>query len=156
MRLARAAGILEGEGYFALRANGTTPVIRCQMTDEDTVKELFDLFGGRVYSYPPQQVHHKPSWLWQLQGEQARQVMVDLRPFLFERRGAAVDAVLRVAGPLHEARVLREEALVKAVEAYRSGQGTIRKVAADHNVAYSTLKRRLAGPQLNNMRACRN
>lgn len=48
-RRIRAAGLLDGEGSFTTKTNSSAPRITCQMTDEDTMREFHDLFGGYLY-----------------------------------------------------------------------------------------------------------
>lgn len=142
-RVVRAAGILDGEGTFSLRKNGTTPVLRCQMTDEDIILELQDLFGGKVYVAGKQKEHHKQSWIWQLQGAKALESMLMMKPYLFKRRTSQVERVEAAAQGVVDRRDQRRSVVLAAVLDYRTGTTTLRKCAKDHSIAVSTLQKGL-------------
>jgi hypothetical protein len=88
------AGLLEGEGSF-YAINGRTPCISIQMTDEDVVRRVARLFGGRaVMGRAGQREHHKPSWTTRVRGNPAADLMRMLQPLMGQRRRQQIDAAL--------------------------------------------------------------
>lgn len=49
--IAYLAGIVDGEGYIAIRKNGNRyqPIVKVGMTDKEVVETLAETFGGFVY-----------------------------------------------------------------------------------------------------------
>lgn len=94
------AGIVEGEGSIFLhpRKDRPRPQPRVQagMTDEDIIRRMQALAGGRVYG---PYVHEgrlgkKPRWEWHMYGGSAVQLIRTIRPWLGVRRGERADAVI--------------------------------------------------------------
>lgn len=109
--LAWLAGIVEGEGNINVHTTHKVrggerraypyPQLRVRMTDEDVVRrcaEVAQEYGGGVYgpwsSKQEGKLHHKPSWQFTITGEPARRLLLDLLPYLGERRSAKVREVL--------------------------------------------------------------
>ena len=92
------AGLLEGEGAFCL-ANGTITV-QLGMTDEDVVKRAACLVGNPHIGkqYDKRKPSYKPHFRWTLCGDKAKAVMVEILPYMGERRSKRIDELLA----LHE------------------------------------------------------
>lgn len=98
VEIAWAAGILEGEGCFSVfkrkdRPNTTTCSIHLEMTDEDIIRRVRDVFNvgtvnirqnvtGRSDKRP-----RKVSWIWSVQNKTGvRSVLEAVLPYLGDRR----------------------------------------------------------------------
>jgi hypothetical protein len=102
--IAWLAGIVEGEGsIFAHRQtkNGHVyvyPVLVVGMTDLDIIERLYSITGvGRIMGpYGPyDKPIHKPKWQWKVNRTmETRQLLELIRPYMGERRGAKIAAVL--------------------------------------------------------------
>ncbi|KKL70718.1 hypothetical protein LCGC14_2102090 [marine sediment metagenome] len=87
--IAWLAGLLEGEGYFALYKK-KYPVIRVTMTDEDTIIKAANIWKANTEVY-----HYKNLWRTEITGALAIQWMMTLFPYLGERRREAVTEVVK-------------------------------------------------------------
>lgn len=93
-----ASGILEGEGCFSFfkrkeRLNTASIAIHCEMTDEDTINTLHNVFkegsvvkrlnmSGRRDTRP-----RKPTWIWSVQNKNGvLNVLLQVMPYLHSRR----------------------------------------------------------------------
>lgn len=92
------AGLIDGEGYISIRAQTTgvcRPMVRVNMTCEETVRRLHDHFGGyfgkKAVEVRP---NRKPQWTWEATFKNAHNVCEALRPYLVTK-AAAADAVLQ-------------------------------------------------------------
>jgi hypothetical protein len=108
--LAWVAGLLEGEGCFSTSkrtktGGGYQLSITCNMTDEDVLIRLHNILGvGSVRGpYKKGKEHHKPQWCFTIRRmEDAKEVMLAIRPWMLSRRQARIDELLA----LEEARAL--------------------------------------------------
>jgi hypothetical protein len=80
------AGILDGEGCISLHGRNAergylTPAIQVTNTDERLIDWLRQ-FGGRVYARHDARVTRKPSWTWCCFGAVARELLVEVEPYL--------------------------------------------------------------------------
>jgi len=139
-RVIRAAGILEGEGTFRTASGRHAPIVACQMTDLDVLEELQALFGGSLVSTKAIQSHHKPAWVWTVQGDVAEAVMTQVYPYMFNRRREAIDKALAT---WHARKSVLESQRLKgeqAGRAYLNGEGSLRKIATRFGVSYETVR----------------
>lgn len=96
VQCAWAAGIIEGEGCFIFskdkRSNYHTTAVQVEMTDEDIIKRLQNLFGGTIVSsdYPSKLLKNpngKPSWRWKVMRQiDVFNCLLRIMPYLGERR----------------------------------------------------------------------
>lgn len=100
--IAWLAGLLEGEGYFALqerRPGRFYPVLRLSMTDEDVVRRAAVLMGTtKVHHIHPPSMRRKgwqPQHAVILHGDAAIAVMLQIYEYMGERRRGAIDSVLQ-------------------------------------------------------------
>lgn len=105
--VAWVAGLLEGEGCFFITWSQTRVgeyprmQLRCCMTDEDIVRKLYSMVGGKV-SGPIQKKKvsadgqlPKLQWLWVMgRRNGAEDLMKRIRPYMGTRRGAKIDEIL--------------------------------------------------------------
>ena len=84
------AGLLEGEGYFFPEKeveNRTNPLgITLQMTDEDIVSRVADLFGVKYHLIKARKDNWKDSYQCCKRGAGALKIMKELKPLMGERR----------------------------------------------------------------------
>lgn len=85
------AGVFEGEGSFGfwgkLLKNNRFFKIQVRMTDEDIVLRFVDFFRlGSINVYTPKTLHHKKTFKWQVSGDKAMEVMLQMAPYLGIRR----------------------------------------------------------------------
>jgi hypothetical protein len=149
LRIARAAGILEGEGCFRTVSGRHSPIVACQMTDLDVLEELQDLFGGTLHTANRAEAHYKPVWVWTVQGDLAQSVMEQVRPFLFRRRREAIDKALATWQARKDVLEVRRVNGEKAGNAYLRGEGSLRQIAKRFDVSYETVRQyadRLSSP----------
>lgn len=95
------AGLLEGEGCFTPKSRklrdrtSFNPLIQVTSTDRDVLERLVSLVGGRIGGpYPTRRETHRPTYQWQFAGERARELMVLVRPLMFERRQKQIDIAI--------------------------------------------------------------
>jgi hypothetical protein len=93
--IAWAAGLIEGEGSFAMA--GRTPKIAVNMIDRDIIERLAVILGGRVYGpYDRSHVNlaHHPIWRTQVNGPSSAGWMMTLFALLGIRRREQVRRTL--------------------------------------------------------------
>jgi hypothetical protein len=100
--LAWLAGLLEGEGSFMrpIPSAPRLPIVQLQMTDRDVVERAARLMGLSTWRNKSlkREDHGKDCWATRVNGTRARELMIQLRPLMGERRQAQIDAAL--AGPV--------------------------------------------------------
>lgn len=99
--LAWLAGILEGEGSFIVVRNHVGgkiylyPMIEVNMTDQDIIVRVSDMFGTKPYGpFQQRQGRRKPFWRACVSGSPAANLMNQLLPVMGERRSAQVVSAL--------------------------------------------------------------
>ena len=87
------AGLIEGEGTFAIKPKARLSVVT---TDLDVIERLPRLTGvGRIYVTKPAQEHYKVAYVWAVVRQRHVAAVVGaIRPWLGGRRGAAADLML--------------------------------------------------------------
>lgn len=96
--LAYAAGLIDGEGYIGItrlnevrrtrRTIHYQPQIKVAMTERAGVAVLHELFGGYFYLQRRDRPR-KDVWDWSVKGQQVKQVLLPLLPFLRVKRSQA-------------------------------------------------------------------
>lgn len=143
LRVARAAGILEGEGSFLTKTGGFAPVVTCQMTDLDVLEELQSVFGGTIHAVTKREEHWKDAWAWRVSGTDAAKAMQKVRPYMFSRRKETLDRVLKVWLDKQDSRERQSELVQIAAVAYLNGEGSYRELAKKFGISYETIRRRV-------------
>lgn len=99
-KIAWAAGILEGEGCFSIfkRSSATwnhkTVAIHCEMTDEDTIVKLRDVFDVGTILKRDAKLRNdgrsrQNTWIWSVQNHDGVfAVLTEVMPWLGQRRKA--------------------------------------------------------------------
>lgn len=127
--LAWLAGLLEGEGYFALSQGN--PVIRVNMTDRDVIERVADLMGGSVLGPYGEgrggNPNARPYFTTSATGERALSLMSDLKPYLFQRRLEQIDGVLSGLVEAQEARLAKKQAQAREKELVLERQAQFRE-----------------------------
>ena len=92
------AGLLEGEGCFALNYQNKNryryPLITLGMTDQDTVQHAADLMGVVRIGRKKSHAGHKQMHEMRLSGSRAAKVMLEVLPYMSERRSQRIRKVL--------------------------------------------------------------
>ncbi len=137
------AGLLEGEGSFMKGppSKPNAPYISLQMTDEDVVARaaaLFHISYRKVRNRKPGL--WKESYLVQLRGARAADLMRELHPLMGIRRKVQIDRALASHTPkVVRGQTFDEKALIEARKVM-----SLRKMAKHFGVNHETLRRRLA------------
>lgn len=88
--------LIEGEGHIG--RSGNTDKICVEMCDKDVIEKYHTLVESKtkVYSYPRVQggVKKKLSYSTQLSGPRARLLMVDIFPYMSERKQLQIQNVI--------------------------------------------------------------
>ena len=96
------AGLLDGEGSFTLkRQNATdrqraryTPLVRCSMTHEETIRSIHDYFGvGQVHRKVKSNPKWKLQWEWIVYSREALAVVNRILPYMITKRADALRIV---------------------------------------------------------------
>lgn len=97
VKIAWAAGIIEGEGCFTEHSG--LPYILVDMTDKDVILRLHEVFpSGNVrgpYTHKTKP-HNKPRWRFDVFGSKAIPVMKTLLPYMGERRTEKISQLLQL------------------------------------------------------------
>ena len=91
--IAWVAGILEGEGCFDYNRSPKYPRIRLEMTDEDVVRRVSDVIGGRI-TEPKRRNDWAQSYLLTLNGAEAHRAMTAVLPWMGQRRKEKIERLL--------------------------------------------------------------
>lgn len=96
--LAWLAGLLEGEGSFMrpMPSAPRLPIIQLIMTDLDVMERAAGLMGSVVWrnNLSKRNPRWKDAWQTRVKGTRARNLMIELRPLMGQRRQAQIDAAL--------------------------------------------------------------
>lgn len=90
-KLAYLAGLIDGEGYLKVEKSGTIRLI-IGMTDEETIKWIYDNFGGNITEQKTQK--GKPFYVWRMnQGKDLFYLLLLVIPFLITKKEKLVYAM---------------------------------------------------------------
>lgn len=140
------AGLLEGEGYFALEHN--TPKIGLQMTDEDVVKKAAKLlWNAHVYTYKRNNFGFKRVYGITVRGKKLLPLFTQLLPLMGERRAEKIKEIINQYDPhlSRKARIKRraltEQQELEVYEKYNSGKVTFNQLGEEYGVNARTVSR---------------
>lgn len=86
-------GIIDGEGSPTVC--NKIPRLACAMNDEDTIHRLNSLIPvKRIYHYSKKNPKHKDTYWWICYGKPALLLMMDLFPYLSERRQQQIQRIM--------------------------------------------------------------
>lgn len=91
------AGLLEGDGYFALEKSGRIGV-RCELIDRDTIESLANLFGSRVYMREGRGGNRQATFFTEPRNSKARRFLDELYPLMGERRKKRIGSLVSAFG----------------------------------------------------------
>ena len=100
LKLAWAAGIIDGEGCILLNLNPKrqTYTLRVSVTNTDPkmLKELKSIFGGSIQAANCRndKAHWKSKWMWVLTCKQADKALSALLPYLITKKDQAQTALI--------------------------------------------------------------
>lgn len=86
------------------RGNYITPTLQITNTDRALIDWLLANVGGTVYIRPEPRDNRKPCWLWRCAGDEARQIIRSVRPWLKLKQHQA-DLVLGIESGLRGERL---------------------------------------------------
>jgi hypothetical protein len=136
------AGLLEGEGSFLAPAPSAPnqPRISINMTDEDVIRRAADVFGIRVvHCRRSQNEKWKPSYLVQIRGRKAVELMQMLRPLMGNRRQQQIDKALAAYQGVRRSKLNLSDATVLDIYRRAHSGEPYRRIAADHSVSFQTV-----------------
>lgn len=98
--LGYVAGILDGEGCFNLKHNGTGryyPRVMVRSTDLDILKKCKLITNlGSIYFDRKSTDTHKATWVWEVRKQsEAISLMLTAYPFLCNRRQEKIETILK-------------------------------------------------------------
>ena len=90
------AGLLEGEGSFmhGPPSKPNSPIISVDMTDEDVIARVSEIFKRKYHPVKRRDKKHKESYAVRLTGKKAVSLMMMLYPLMGNRRREKITAVL--------------------------------------------------------------
>src|SRR4051812_29330710 len=91
------AGLLEAEGSFlhGSPSDLRIPCIRIQMTDEDIIARVAQLFGVKYHKTPLKEERFKTPYAAMLKGTRAAALMQQLHPLMSQRRQTQIECALQ-------------------------------------------------------------
>lgn len=131
---------------------GTTATVAGTSTDEDVLRRVVSLAGGKYYAVTAREAHWKPAWVWTLYGKLAVELMRTLQPRMCLRRSAKIGEVLAQHAANELARREKREQLTAKranMHSLRSTGLTHREIAEIIGVERSTVShelRKTSGP----------
>jgi hypothetical protein len=101
-QLAWLVGLMEGEGSFVRGspAKPRRPTTSINMTDEDVINHVCELWGTRLWTLKVTEPRYKPAHRTELVGGSAVAMMTLLRSHLSARRQAQIDEAVATYQPL--------------------------------------------------------
>lgn len=139
--IAWCAGLLEGEAYFGIGANGSTPKISCEMTDLDVLEKLQSILGGVIRIQKLRNDKWKQTWCWYVHGKEAVRSMILIYDFLLHRRKSKIDSILSVYFDRQEQLYARNELLQFVRSEWRAGNGSLRQLAKTYKFSHETIRK---------------
>lgn len=86
-------GMLDGEGTFDA-VKKKYPRIRLEMTDKDCVDRFREILGVTRIARLTKRGKYKDSWTCSIHSDQAKLLMLDVYPFMSERRQQRIQEIL--------------------------------------------------------------
>ena len=135
------AGLLEGEGSFMVGppSDKHIPVVSLQMTDQDVVQRVADLFGVTIYYKSSNNVKHKDCWTTRLKGQRAVEVMKEILPLMGQRRQSQIKRAVESYKPAY--RNLTEKIVSKIKSELDKGNLTQSQIAKKYGFRRETICR---------------
>jgi len=87
------AGLMEGEGWFGARPSGL-PRLSIEATDRDVVGRAAMLMDGKVRARLQRNPKARPTYVCEISGESAVEVMQALLPHMGARRSSKIMEIL--------------------------------------------------------------
>ena len=86
------AGYLDGEGCFTVsNPRSALAVVTCTNTHKPTIEWLRDTFGGSIAApRVPKKANHRPTYTWNITGQEAIELISKLAPYLKEKARQAL------------------------------------------------------------------
>lgn len=131
LRVAVAAGFLQGEGCFSIvkkNARFHSPRVSAVQVDREPLDRIVALFGGSLRIRPARGVNHRDVWYWDLSGTvQCLPALAELTPFLSGSKQLQAKALVRFCRSIDSSRAgsrrLTDKELATRETAMRHLQG---------------------------------
>lgn len=95
-KLAYLAGLVDGEGYLKIEKHGTIRLNIC-MTDKNTIRWIYNNFGGNFCEMKQKTVTGKTVYSWYLnQGKELFYLLILLLPFLVTKKKTLKDGLTKL------------------------------------------------------------
>ena len=137
------AGILEGEGSFmkGTPSAPNLPRISCSMTDEDTIQKVSDLMMVKYHKckLSDKNPKWKDTYIVNLRGKRARELMGTLKPIMGKRRQAQIQRALDSYDPDKSLIKLSKDDVSKIKVLLKKSELTHKEIASKFNVERSTI-----------------
>lgn len=88
-------GLFEGEGTFVI-VKGKSKSISLTSTDIDVLKRIQNILNGSICATTTKKENWKQAYVWSLYGEQAKNIIVEMKPHLLQRRSNRADDWLKL------------------------------------------------------------
>ena len=123
------------------QTSGFSPKVSCQMCDLDVLQELQAIFGGRIYATTKRQPHWKDAWVWGISGENAKECMESVYPYMKSRRQSKIDDAITKWTTYGRPYVYPKENNILAAKAYLAGKGSYRQLSKEFGIGYETIRK---------------
>ncbi len=132
--LAWASGLFEGEGTFCFQSTGIGSAVAIQMTDQDVLEKMKNLFGGKITVAYEAKNNWKTCYRWTLGIKDGSEYFVNsIYPYLMSRRQAKADEWIKSRVSVQQSRYIADERNKKVLEALSSGK-TQKQVADEFDI----------------------
>lgn len=139
-------GILEGEGCFSLikAREQSQPKISLQMTDEDTIAKVANLWSVKYRSLKPRKTHYKICYGVNLTGSRAAALMNQIKDDMSIRRKEKINEILNQynnrQNKLPRCKINTEE--IKAANIRHLNGESLRSIAKSLDINHESLRKR--------------
>lgn len=135
------AGLLEGEGSF-LAGSPSYPSMSCislQMTDEDIVSRVADIFGVTYFAREPNKSHYKRIFVTRLRGKRAIDWMIKLHPYMGQRRQQQIQRAIDAYHTCRSKRFKLTDSNIQEIQKLLATGMIHREIAKTFNVSRSRI-----------------
>tara|TARA_Y100000593_G_scaffold42336_1_gene81135 strand:+ start:3487 stop:3867 length:381 start_codon:yes stop_codon:yes gene_type:complete len=101
------AGYIDGEGCFNYYGQGS-PGLKINSANYDILCRIKDKFGGKIYNHGSGTDTARPSWTWNIIGDEAKELVLLLIPYLIEKQSQAVAILGHTPGNTSRNRVIAD------------------------------------------------
>lgn len=144
-------GLLEGEGSFmkGSPSKPNNPKITIEMTDRDIVEKVAKIFNRACTPIKARKVKWKQTFSTKLTGKRAIDLMVEMKPFLSNRRQEQINNCINSYNPDNYKQrwavrmKITNEVAQKANISIQNKEKSLRQAARELGVNHETLRQRI-------------